>query len=179
MRNLLPIKDKKHIRLEYLIRLLSIAMFFVFFTALLSSIFLLPSFFISQTKEIAIRDQAEVSKRALALREQNTSDILLNESKEKLNLLSSGVSRPLIQNAIRTIIDDLPSGVVLYIISYSEIPDEHGRISLIGVADRRSVLLSFKKFLEQEALFSSVTLPVSNLAQDSDINFSIQLNMEF
>lgn len=179
MRNLLPIKDKKYIRREYFIRLLSIGMLLVFFTALLSSVFLLPSLFISQTNEMAIRDQSEISKKSLEIQEQNISDTLLNEANEKLSLLSAEVDRPLIQDAIRTVIDDLPNGVVLYSISYSEIPDEQGRITLIGVAESRSALLSFTKFLEQESLFSSATLPVSNFAQDNNIDFSIQLKMEF
>jgi hypothetical protein len=54
-----------------------------------------------------------------------------------------------------------------------------GNVTLFisGRADTRQVLISFQNDLTATGKFSNVTLPVSNLAQDKDINFQINLTL--
>lgn len=178
MRNLLPEQNKKIIRREYFMRVLSIAFIFLFLTALLSSTFLLPAFFLSIEKEKSVRESAEIVSKSVKFREQNSTDFLLEEAERKLELLSSKNGGILVQDIVMKIVDEKPYGVSIYGISYMELTEGRSRITLTGVAGEREDMLSFRKYLERDGLFSSVRLPVSNFAKDKDIKFSIEIEIE-
>lgn len=178
MRNLLSEQNKKIIRREYLTRVFSIGLIFLFITSVLGSVFLLPSFFFSRAKEEAVRTSAEIVRKSVEFREKNSPDVLLEEVKQKLELLSSKNGGILVQDIVIKITDEKPRGVSLYRISYMELTEERSRITLTGIASKREDMLSFRKYLEQNTLFSSVRLPVSNLAKDKDIEFSIEIEIE-
>lgn len=178
MRNLLPKQNKKIIRREYLIRVFGIGLVFLFMASVLGSVFLLPSFFFSRAKEESVRTSAEIVRKSVEFREKNSSDILLEEAKQKLELLSNKNGGILVQDIVIKITDEKPYGVSLYGISYMELTEGRSRVTLTGVAGEREDMLSFRKYLEQDVLFSSVRLPVSNLAKDKDIEFSIEIEIE-
>ena len=178
MRNLLPIESKKVIRREYMLRITGIGLIFVFFVFLFSSVFLLPSFFLSIAKEESVRDSAEIVRKSVELREQNSADILLEEAKQKLELLSVSKESILVQDVIKKISGGKTVGLSIRGISYMDISGGRHRVVLTGIAKERDSLLSFSKYLEQEELFTDVRLPVSNLIKDKDIEFSIEVEIE-
>jgi hypothetical protein len=56
---------------------------------------------------------------------------------------------------------------------------ENSTLSIGGVATTRDALLSFKKKLEADEKFEEIVLPVSSLAKDTDIDFSLQIKGTF
>src|SRR3990167_4100680 len=50
-------------------------------------------------------------------------------------------------------------------------------IVIIGIANKREDLVAFVKTLEGTKVFQTVHLPVGNLAQDKNINFSIEISL--
>lgn len=178
MRNLLPIESKKVIRREYMLRITGIGLIFVFFVFLFSSVFLLPSFFLSIAKEESVRDSAEIVRKSVELREQNSADILLEEAKQKLKLLSVDKESIFVQDVVKKITGGKTEGLSIHGISYMDISGGRHRIALTGMAKDRDLLLSFRRYLEKEEIFTDVRLPVSNLVKDKDIEFSIEVEIE-
>lgn len=182
MRNLLSQKDKKILQNEYKLRVSIVVATFLFFTILAGGGELLPSYFISESKERAMKERADIIKESVAKRQKDTSTTILLETKEKLKLLSfdfdeNNVS---LRTIFETIIDNKPSGVDINGIFYDK--SQTGKktgVLITGEADSRGPLLEFKKLLEIESLFTDVILPVSNFASASDIKFSIKVTGNF
>lgn len=175
MRNLLREQDKKIIRREYVLRVVSVSLILFFFTVLVGAVFLLPSYFLSHSSEKTIREHAETVKRLIELRGKDISAVLLSETKEELQLLSAGHDRVSLESILRAIIENKPRGIKLYGLFVERDSGGKSDIVVIGIASGREELLSFKKRLDREVLFESVMLPISNLASDQDIEFSINI----
>ena len=56
--------------------------------------------------------------------------------------------------------------------------EEQEYISLVGKAPNRETLLSFRRDLEQKDYSETVDLPISNFAQNVDIDFSIKITLK-
>jgi len=179
MRNLLLPKDKKILYQEYLLRLAVVALAFLFSTLIAGIVFLSPSYFLSQAKEKVINDQAEVAKASIAAREQEASSFVLVEARQKLELLATYKTQPHITEIFKAVVKGKPEGIQVIGLLYRERGEQGGEVVLRGVASRREILLSFKKALEEEPLFTAVILPISDLAPDQDIEFTIRLNGSF
>jgi len=70
MANLLPQKERGRLELEYRLRLLIVSLLFLMVTFTVGVIFLLPSYFISKSKEESIMRQSDLLKKTITLREE-------------------------------------------------------------------------------------------------------------
>lgn len=70
-------------------------------------------------------------------------------------------------------INDLPSDISLQDIEVSS-----AGVSLKGFAPTRNSLLNFRKALEADSLFKSVLFPLTNLATEQNIAFTIQMQFQ-
>ena len=174
MANLLPQKERRHFRWEYRLRLLVVILLFCIMTLVFGIVLLLPSYFISQSKGESIERQSELLKKTIALRERDMSTELLLSTKSKIEALVITQKRVPYTKIIQTIIQNLTEDIIVESFYYKK-----GEMKIVGEADSRTELLLFSGRLKKEELFSRVDLPVSNLAQDSDITFSITLNGNF
>lgn len=179
MRNLLLEKDKKTLRREYLVRVSVVVFVFVFLIVLSGIIFLLPSYFFSVTKARAIAEQHAIIEHSIAVREAEASIALLSDAHEILSLLSPKKDGAALSDFITALVSARPEGLSLSEIFYTVQSDGDGAISLAGVSDTRENLLLFKRRLDESALFDTVTLPISNLAADRDLSFTITLISSF
>ncbi|MDP7366542.1 MAG: hypothetical protein QGH83_04700 [Candidatus Pacebacteria bacterium] len=153
---------------------------FLFFTILTGGIELIPSYFISESKENATKKHSDIIKESVAKREQDVSSTILFETKEKLDLLSFDEKNITLRDLFESVLSNKPSGIRINGIFYNKGQiDAIPEIQVTGEADAREPLLEFKKLLEREAQFTGVLLPVSNLASDSDIKFSIKITGNF
>lgn len=167
--NLLPIEEKRNIEreeLRRLIRFLGMGIAAVFFIA---SALLLPAYF-----PIAL-ERRELT-RALAF-EQDASEKLTGASigsprslrvrVDAIRSLSSGVG------SASRIFGDLFAGagdVRFHTISIKK----DGTFALTGFARTRKELLDFEKAFRASGKFQEVFFPLSNIVQESNINFSAQ-----
>lgn len=180
MRNLLSQKDKKILLSEYKTRVSIVVIIFLFFTILAGVVQLIPSYLISESKERAAQELSSIIKESVAKREKDVSVIVLLETKEKLKLLAFDENNVSLAAIFKKIIKNKPNGVNINGIFYNKSQTGKGTDILItGEADAREPLLEFKKLLGIETLFTGVMLPVSNLASDSEIKFSITVTGNF
>lgn len=179
MANLLPKKERRRFEWEYKFRLLSLALLFFVVLLSLGVVFLLPSYFVSESKEESIERQSELLQKTIALREEDTSVSSLLATKQKINVLTSVQKQVLQTEVMQTIIQNIESDITVDAFYYTQGEDSVGEMRITGRADSRTALLAFSGRLKKESLFDRVDLPVSSLARDSNIVFSITLNGDF
>lgn len=180
MRNLLSQKDKEILHSEYKLRVVITSLLFLFFTILAGGVELIPSYLISESKERATKEHSDIIKESVAKRENDVSNTVLFETKSKLNLLSFNDREVSLMTLFEGVLNNKPDNVRINGIFYDK--RQAGRktkILVTGEADAREPLLEFKKLLGKEIQFTEVLLPVSNLASDRDIKFSIKINGNF
>ena len=76
------------------------------------------------------------------------------------------------------LIDEL-AGEAILLTKFNLTPEEGvlNTITLIGVADTRTALANFRDALENHPRYSNVELPISNLAKESNITFTLSLTV--
>lgn len=174
MQNLLREQDKEAIRKEYALRVTIAALILFFVTVLLNSFLLLPAYFLSRSQENTALRYAEALNKIIEFRDKNTSINVLSDAKNTIALLSQNRGQASLRSIFQTIIESRPQGVSIRGLFYEK-KDDKNVITVIGVSSGREELLSFKKRLEHEILFQSVILPISNLASDENIEFSLNI----
>jgi len=140
---------------------------------------LLPSFFLSRAKEDVIHNQAKVTERSIAVREQEARATVLVEAKQKLEIFFVRAEHMMVSEIFDAIVMVKSRGVQINGLFFHERGVEESEIVIEGISSTREALLSFKRSLEQESIFSLVDLPISNLASDKDIEFTIRTTGNF
>lgn len=180
MINLLPISAIKRIITEYRIRLAATALSILGLTVLIALVLLTPSYFLaSHKKNIVESDLANPGKSGNeSLQEQKKLEGMIKEANSVLDLLGGGGKQPSPSEAvIAKIIGYKTSAIILNAIYY-EARDTGGYISLRGVAAKRQSLITFADLLKKDSSFTNITSPISDLVKDSNIDFTITLNLK-
>lgn len=179
MRNLLSQQYKKKILTEYKLRISIVIVVFMFFTILIASGLLLPSYIVSDYRYNIAQMNAKIIKNSIEKRGQDEPISVLVDTQEKLELLTESKDETILSDVFEKIINKRSTGTKIQGLVYNIKNNGIGEIVIAGTADNRESLLRFKKDLEKESAFSEVVLPVSDLASDADIDFSIRIAGKF
>ena len=179
MINLLPVGEKKKIHRDYVFRLLTVVLGVVSLSAVIGIVTLFPSYFISDFQKRAAIEEVERTRKTSGESDKENIASLLKEAQLKLKILSSERKKVFLRTVFDTAIGYKPNTVVLTGMVYQE--GSEGKLTFIinGVADNREDLLVFSQNLKRDALFDNVELPVSNLAKDRNINFTLTISGTF
>lgn len=173
MRNLLPFANRKKVKREYRLRLITLTLFMAASVVAIGSISILPTLFLSQSKKLSIENQAEFVERSIAHREAEVSLETLRDSRSRLALLATEDEQTTLTETIEVLCQCETTPLVDIDGFFYETFGGIAKINVTGVASTRDALLSYKGRLERSEIFSSVELPISNLARDRDIEFTI------
>ena len=99
----------------------------------------------------------------------------MKETQQKLEILSSEREQASLRTVFDTAINYKPSTIILTGLVYQKESEDKATFTISGVADSREDLLVFSVNLERDVLFDDVELPVSNLAKDKDIKFTLTI----
>jgi len=177
MFNLLPPEQKKSIRREYHLRLATVVFSFLSFTGLVLLAFLLPSFFkINISYSDLARQKNQLEEKTPELKDVEMLTKTVSETMKKLRILETGLDNAALSVVIEKIISIQPSGLEIKNLSFS-LKEQESKVKLTGQANTRNLLLDFVKKLGEDELFSSVDLPVSDLAKDREVKFSVSFNV--
>lgn len=175
MFNLLSEKRKKAVLSEYNKRRLIVGMFMLSIVVIISLILLSPSFVLSENKMSYANQSKEKALADVGKRSSPELTKYAEEIDQRIKALapdSQFIFSQLIESVI--INKKLPihiSGIVV----------EKGKptkVIIVGMADSRDALVSFKTSLESLGTLENIELPVSNLASDKDISFTISSNLK-
>lgn len=176
MINLLPTEEKKKIRRDYALRLLTMVLIAVSAVAIIGIVSLFPSFFIADFAKRAAVERVDLITKENGGGDKENITVVLRDAQQKLEILSPESEKVSVRTVFDTAIDHKSNAVTLTGLVYQQETDESGetlKLIINGVADRREDLLAFSQKLEQDEMFDEVELPVSNLAQDRNISFTL------
>jgi hypothetical protein len=177
MINLLPQEHKKLITTEYRLRVVTIilAMLLVLITS--GAVLLIPSYVLSMYKRNAAENAPDTSTTEvqreyaeLMARIQHGKSLIRNLQPEKSHVTATDI--------INRIIKFKTADTILNEINYVYSGETSFTVEIRGVAKTRQSLLNFEAALENDPDIAEIDLPVSLLAKDANINFSIELTNE-
>ncbi len=171
---LVPTHERKIIRKEYHIRVWIVAFFAVSVAGAIGVAALFPAFMKASLEErlqpdsIASLEKSKNANGITAIEQELGTDKIL------LSALGEGSDRRLISTEIETVI--AVKGTVKFTsMSVGRADDGVARIVVQGVAPTRESLLSFKTRVESQIAGTVATLPISQLAKSSNIQFSMEI----
>jgi hypothetical protein len=170
LHNLLPKDTKKNLRNEYVMRMLSTALFLMATAVGIGAASLLPTYISisSALDEAKIVDQKEGSAtESSPLQELARTAVLLQTLNTKLS------AEPMTE-IMQGIIAVHPDGIQITGITFDRDPLT---FSLKGNATTRDALVTYKKALESHDRVTHVSSPISDLAKSSDLEFTLTLTL--
>lgn len=184
MLNLLPLIDKKKVRMEYRLRLAVVLVFGLAFLVFANSALLVPSYIRAFSKHsLATEQLASVVGRGDIQSARDSAEkeatIKIREVNKKLSLFTSGEKKGeeklVPSEAFRKIIGLKTSAIKIFGITY-EVSLERERFVITGKSANRDSLRSFVDALKKDGLFTAVELPISSYVKSVDIEFSITVD---
>lgn len=174
--NLLPPKEKKEIEIANLSRFIAfvsaqlLALLAVFVILLLTTYFYLSTLVKAQDRLIEI-EQKDTRTQRLADIEgmiKQTNQIIdhVFANQKKTILLT-----PILEEITRIV----PTGVYLTNFSYQR---ETNQIKISGRADQREDFLLFQKNISEDALFTELESPLSNLLKQKEVDFNFSFKIK-
>lgn len=178
MFNLLPDNLRNKIKKDYRFRLSIVVLLFIILTQVSFLIFLFPSWLISyyREKDYLVKND-EISKNISAIPVASTTAVIKSLNEKLLNI-NNVLDYPEILPIIDQIILAKTSSIRIADISYTVNDSKSGVININGMGDKRDSIVAFTDNLRKIDSFSKVDLPISNLAKDKNIDFSISINIE-
>lgn len=171
---LLPLQERKTLRREYRLRVAIVLCFMLAFAGLIGIVSLFPAYI-----SMSIKERSELEAVAALKKQKDDSGMADIEGTLKADAGLLNAALPLSGGVA-------PSSVVESVVSASgpvritSLTVEQGddlafNVGIQGVAPDRDALLAFQNRLEALAPGNKAVLPISELAKNSNIPFSIQL----
>ena len=180
MFKLLPEEQKKVIKREYYFRIIVMSLFLIFLATLLALAFLYPIDILSSYKVSSAQATLEAEHAEEVSSGTSSLGPVLTNAKVELDLL--GQFQPAVSwyLLLGRLINEKPKGIVINSLDLGKgAKDNELSIKFSGVANSREALLALAKNLERQSVFSKVVLPVSDLAKNKDIGFSLTTTATF
>ncbi len=178
MINLTPKEERKKIKGDFYLRLLIVFLFSVSISIVIFDVAMIPAYFAAKISKDAVEkkliDQKNTPVPALDIETQTiiqniNSRIKIVKDVEQNKFLVS--ERVINQILLKKMTDIKISSIV-----YNSDSGSIKKIQITGSAPSRERLLLFRRALEENTLFKSVDLPISNFIKGSDIIFSLTLS---
>lgn len=170
MLNLLPQEERRALRDNERMRFVAVAALFFAGVCVLSALMLAPSLM------TLLFERAHVARELALLEDTSASDTEFDGAllllKADTSSLKNVLEHSLPSELFALILAEKRQGVAITDMSYQE-TGEQLRIS--GIAQTREAFVGLTHALESSPRFVSVAFPVSGLAQNTDLPFSITL----
>ncbi len=171
MANLIPPSAKKQVCVEYWVRVVSVWLFLVGTGLLVVAALNLPVYILIQSQLGTYTDKFNEANNQNSAFEKIESEIV--ESNEIAELLSGDRQTVSFVGLLKEF--DVLASDAIDVTSFSFARDGTiiGTIHISGKAADRQSLVAFSEAIENHTLFESAEIPLSNLAKDRDIPFTI------
>lgn len=182
MINLLPLEEKKKIRLNYRLRVVSVCLPISAGILFIATASLLPAYFFAQASNANILKESQsaeaVSKKIQAAEMKK----LVLEANKKISLLTEPAIKSGAWDIFNEILTVRLSGITITNYEYRKaiagVKKGEGAVTgvvLQGMSDRRETVQVFSENLRQNKNFVSVDLPISSLVSDVNFPYTIKI----
>ena len=177
MANLITEKQKKEIRIDYLIRLNSLSLLILSLLGLFILAYVVPYYISVGKKDMQVAEQFKTvinvenkentGESSIKIISQTSDEMAALELYDKNRLDSTAYFNKIIKNKNSDIKINKLSSINL----------KNGQVQLFvtGVSKTRDGLVSFIDDLKSKASFASVDSPISNFANNSNIPFTLNI----
>jgi len=173
MINLIPPKAKKSIVAEYWVRVTSTWSYLWAFTFICSAAIIFPAFILVGS-QVSVYEESALQASAKVADYKSAATGLVKSSQQASAIINE--SRVPQFSTYVTLFESLQGAQVeIERISINRTVDGIDPIQITGTAFDRQSLATFRDRLLEQEVVSEVDLPIANLAQDRDINFSLTL----
>lgn len=171
---LVPPKARKLLRQEYHVRAWIVAFFAVSVAGTVGVASLFPAFMRGSLEERLELDTIATLEKQKNEKGLNKIEAELSSDKVLLAALLDGLERKTLSSEIEKVISE-KGNIKITSISVNNAPEGKTQVILQGVAPTREALLSFKIRLENQVPGTETTLPISQLAKSTNIQFSLEI----
>lgn len=158
-------------------RLVIVFLVFVSIFFVVSIGLLFPSYISLQTEKATYKDESAALAKQIEIKDKKGLTATMSQIQSDLSLVKPEETQ--IYRAINAILNQVTSDISIVSIGYTRGDNALSSLNIQGVAKERTSLLTFSNNLKKELLFSSVDLPVSNLAKQTDAKFNLTLLGKF
>lgn len=177
--NILPQEEKKFIHREYWLRFFTVLLNLITVLAVVASLLLFPSYFLSKTKENLVESRLEIfNMENPDLVDDNIDKITKDINSKLLMLDKSKVSYQVSDKVLGSILSSRTNGIKFSQILFNKKSEKADTLEVHGVASDRDSLRNFKTVLDSNPNFSEVNLPISDFLEKSDLTFTISITMK-
>jgi len=175
MINLIPPHARRRVGQEYWLRTVTVWLFLLSIAFVCIAILFIPTYILVQNQlsvysvafQSAAADNEQFSESKTAITNANvTARLLAAEDAEQFSKI------------VRDIDQTVSAAIVLTNIALDRKEGEIAPIRVAGVATDRVSLAAFRDALEAQEQFAAADLPLSSLAKDADIPFTITITPE-
>jgi hypothetical protein len=180
MANLIPQENKKWIRQDYLLRVLTMALSMIAFVIIAGIVSVIPTYVMLQTEMSHFVQTDGTTENANLVTNSSSTDAMIKELRSRMELLKSNIN---VQSVSLGIIPDLfkikPAGVYLSNISFSK---GGKKITVQGMAATNKDLRSFIEAVKvQQKTFLPIpndSLPFAAMSQPKDVPFTLEIKLQ-
>ncbi len=173
MINLIPPDAEKEVRKEYWIRVLSVWAFLLGSAFLIIALLNVPLYQLLASQSAAY--QVAYTTASEQTNEFKNAEESIKNANTVATLLTQKTSRVAFSKVLETIEGLVPEGVTIESYSFTRKGDALSTISVAGTSATRASLSEFRLAIEGDPLFKTATLPLSDLAKDKNIPFSLSI----
>lgn len=173
MFNLLPQSDQRNLVFDYRLRFAVVGLLLLSALEVIALLALTPSFLLSYHNGVLAQKNINLLKAEIVQRSKDHLSDTLTFTAKEISALGVTNSTAYSYELVADIIHSKTEAIKITSVHITTVEDGKRGITLTGQAPDRDSLVSFVKVLKQEGAFHEVTVPVSNFAAASDINFSI------
>jgi hypothetical protein len=177
MINLIPNQEKKRMIKDFYFRLAVVILLAFSLVMAISSIVLLPAYFISSSKKAFYGEILNAEKIKETDKINKEISDLVSRFDAKLSLLESMPEDRFIvsDRIVKEILSKKISNIKITRIFYEDLGVNKKTINIGGTASSRERLVLFRNALQSDPLFKNVELPISSFIKGSNIKFSLTL----
>ena len=173
MINLIPPDAQKQVQREYWIRVVSVWFFLLGTAFVLVALFYVPTYLLLQLQLTGYA--AEYADVTSQTGEFKDAEVAIKHANEIAILLTNEKKEVLFSTIISEIEKITTEGITINSFALSRKGVDLNTIAVTGIAKTRANLSNFQSAIENNILFKSASLPLSNLTKDKDIPFSITI----
>ncbi len=179
MINLLPISGIKKIISEYRIRLLITALVMLAVTMVIASVLLFPAYLLASHKRaVVLEDLSKRGDQKASSQEAKDLEKIIKETNATLDLLGEKGQKFSISNDILTKTAGFRTENIKITGIFYDKNGIESTFSLKGSAASRQSLTNFIDMLKKDVAFRDVSLPISDLVKDRNIDFTIIIKLK-
>ncbi|CAN5714075.1 hypothetical protein BH11PAT2_BH11PAT2_09010 [soil metagenome] len=175
--NLLPASFIRDLRQGYFVRVVTVAIFLAVFLVFVHGLLLVPSYLYASSRVASEQKELDTITNSLQTSQEKEASVRIGALRTNVSYLGRLSSLPIASAAVRSLLAVPRNGIRLggFTFTAPEAAGSPGTMTLTGVATTRDTLRQYTLSLQGVSFITSVDLPISAYAKESDIPFTITL----